>query len=87
MNLRNNHIRVGLALGSVFGFYIAMITVPEIVFNGDSEFIPVLASLYPGYSASLIGVISGVLGGFIDAFIIGTLGSMFYQALEPYFES
>jgi len=28
MNLRNNHIRVGLALGSVFGFYIAMITVP-----------------------------------------------------------
>jgi len=31
MNLRNNHIRVGLALGSVFGFYIAMITVPEIV--------------------------------------------------------
>ncbi len=59
----------GLAAGILWGFSMLVMTLISVATGYATEFLNVIASIYPGYSISLFGSIIGLVYGFIDGFI------------------
>ncbi len=70
---------LGLAMGLVWG--VMMLVMGIIAMNGDygKLFFDMMASMYPGYAATLGGSLIGLVWGFIDGFIGGFLIATIYN--------
>lgn len=67
-----------LSLGILYGLTI-FITTLWLIFNSSPNDKILFELIYPGYSVSLQGSIVGLLYGFIDGVIAGTLLSWLYN--------
>lgn len=66
---------LGLALGTIKGFYLLLLAYSAMFFGFGAEMVNHISSMYHGYDASivggLLGFVYGVVGGFIFGFIMG----------------
>ena len=69
----------GLALGTLWAGGIIFMGLLAMVCSWAMPFVDILAVMYRGYSASIIGSLIGALWGFVDAFIGGFLFAWLYN--------
>ena len=73
--------KIGLTSGLVWGSFLSFLTLIAILFPPyGQDFLKAIASVYPGYSISLSGMIVGFFYGLIDA----GLGGAFFAWLYNY---
>jgi tetrahydromethanopterin S-methyltransferase subunit G len=72
----------GLTTGILWGLCIAIITLVSIITNYATNFLNLIASIYPGYSITLLGSFIGLIYGFIDGFVCGYIFAWLYNWLE-----
>jgi len=78
LNAKNFGLAGGI-LGAVIMFAATLIS----LVNGyGSEFLKLMASIYPGYGVNGIGVITGAIYGFIDGFICYYIFALIYNKLQ-----
>lgn len=61
--------RLGIAGGILWSLSIFLCTILAIYTGYPTQFLHLIASIYPGYSISWSGSFIGLLYGFIDAFV------------------
>ena len=74
--------QLGLAGGTLWGTVMALTTLAAVSVNYGRELLSLMASIYPGYSISYVGIFTGALWGFVDAFIGFYLLAMLYNYFE-----
>ena len=75
-------LALGLALGIVWGGALFITTWLSYFTGYGRLFLETLAvSIYPGYSISPLGSLLGLLYGFIDLLIMGTLAGWIYNKI------
>lgn len=62
-------LKLGVAGGIIWGGCMAFCTILAIYTGFTAEFLNIMSSIYPGYDISWLGVFTGFIYGFIDAFI------------------
>lgn len=72
-------IALGVALGFLSGLCMMVFAWCAWRFGYGSGFIMQYASIYPGYTASLMGGLVGLAWGFLEGFISGVLLAWFYN--------
>lgn len=73
--------RLGLAGGIVWGVGLFLTTVISIYTGYGAQFLHVLSSVYPGFDISWIGSVLGLVYGFVEAFIFFFLTALVYNKL------
>ncbi|MFA4846438.1 MAG: bacteriophage holin [Patescibacteria group bacterium] len=71
-------VALGVALGALWAFYLVCLAIMA-SFGWGAEWIAPIASLYIGYSASIIGALIGAAWGLGDGFIAGVLIAVVYN--------
>jgi len=61
--------KLALAGGILWGFCIFICTILAIYFGYATQFLTIMADIYPGYTITGIGSVVGLLYGFVDGFI------------------
>jgi hypothetical protein len=61
--------RLGFAGGIMWGAALCLLTAFAIPTGYASEFLELVATVYPGYSISITGIFLGLVYGFLDGFI------------------
>ena len=77
-----NAKNLGIAGGIVWGAAVLIVTLVSVGTGYGVAFLTLLASLYPGYSISVVGAVIGLIYGFIDAFIGLYIFAWIYNKLE-----
>jgi hypothetical protein len=72
----------GLAGGILWGLCMLVITLISVETGYAAGFLNMMASIYPGYSISLLGSVIGLVYGFIDGFIGLYIFAWLYNWLE-----
>ena len=62
-------MRVAVAGGIVWGATIFLTTLLNLYLGYGTVFLNWVASIYPGYSISLVGSVIGLVYGFLDVFV------------------
>lgn len=75
--------QLGLAGGTLWGAVMALMTLSATVGTYGREVLALIATVYPGYSISYMGILTGAVWGFVDAFI----GLYLLAWLYNYFET
>jgi uncharacterized membrane protein YedE/YeeE len=70
---------LGLSLGILWGISVFLTTL-WIMWKGGGETLQKLSQIYLGYSVTLGGAIIGLVWGFVDGLIMGTLIAVLYNA-------
>lgn len=73
-------IPLGVAVGVLWAIYVFSIGITAMFGWGDA-IVTVLASLYLGYSASIVGAIIGAIWAFVDGLIAGIIVALIYNVL------
>jgi hypothetical protein len=76
--VRCQPLALGVGIGVLWALYIGCVGITA-MFNWGTGLIAPLASLYIGYSASVIGAIIGALWGFADGFVAGVIIAFVYN--------
>ncbi len=71
MNLSIHNL--GITLGLIFGISLLVYAYLSLFYGLASPIVALLASLYPGYAASLLGGVIGLGYGFVHGYIFGAL--------------
>jgi len=71
----------GLALGILWAGGVVFMGLTAIICSWAQPFVDVLSVMYVGYSASVAGILIGVIWGFVDAFIGGLIFAWLYNKL------
>ena len=71
-------LALGTALGVVWMFCAALLAITAMFGWGDA-LVTAMASLYIGYSASIVGAVIGAIWAFFDGFIGGVLIAWVYN--------
>jgi hypothetical protein len=69
---------LGIAIGVLWALYVGCLAITA-MFGWGTALIAPLASLYIGYSASILGAIIGVIWAFIDGFVAGVVIAWIYN--------
>ncbi len=77
MNL--NPKAFGIAAGAVCGAAMFVMTVMSAINGYASDFLVVMAGIYPGFSLTYLGAVIGAIYGFVDGFIGGWLFAWLYN--------
>ncbi|UCH33335.1 MAG: bacteriophage holin [Armatimonadota bacterium] len=79
---RLNPIALGLAIGIIWGVWMLIVALANIVTQGyGAEWIIMLSSVYPGFGGTLVGAIIGLGWGLADGFIVGALVAWIYNGI------
>jgi len=73
-------LALGMGIGVLWAFYVLFIGITAI-FGWGNALVEVLASLYIGYGASIVGAVIGAVWGFIDGFIAGLVIAWIYNLM------
>ena len=82
MSNNHTHLQVlpfGLALGIIWGVSMFLIGLSTWLFAWGGEWQTLMASVYMGYTPSLLGSLIGGVWGFLDAFIGGIIFAWLYN--------
>ena len=80
--MKLNPLALGLSLGIIWGGALFLTTWLSLLTGYGKTFLDVMAgSIYPGYTISPLGSIAGLLYGFLDLFIMGTLVAWLYNRI------
>ena len=71
----------GLASGILWGGCVMVMGLLALVSSWAQPFVEVLAVMYLGYKATILGILIGTLLGFADAFIGGLIFAWLYNKL------
>jgi hypothetical protein len=64
-----NPVTLGISGGLLWGLGLSLMTLMNIMTGYGTFFIALVESVYPGYSATVGGVLIALIYGFIDAFV------------------
>lgn len=64
---------LGTRIGAIFGVTLLTIALLSMALGVGEPVIVLLASLYKGYAATLLGAIMGFIWGFIHGYVVGAL--------------
>lgn len=70
---------LGLGMGVVWGVMMLLMGFVSMHGTYGQAFFTMMASLYPGYAATVGGSFMGLLWGFVDGFISGVLIAVLYN--------
>jgi hypothetical protein len=73
-------IALGVAIAVLWTFYVVGLGIVA-MFGWGNALVEVLASLYIGYEASIIGVLIGAVWAIVDGFIAGVVIAWVYNAV------
>ena len=71
-------LALGVAIGVLWAVYVFLLAIIA-MFDWGTDMVRVLASLYIGYEASIIGAIIGAVWAFADGFIAGFVIAWVYN--------
>lgn len=78
--MRLKPVALGMGLGIVWGLALFMTTWLSYLTGYGKLFLDVFAgSIYPGYTISPLGSVLGLIYGFLDLFIMGSLVGWIYN--------
>ena len=76
-------IALGLVLGFLWGLSVAMLGIVALHFDYAVGFVSALSHLYIGFKTTPLGIVIGMLWGFLDFFVFGLLiGWLYNQCLN-----
>lgn len=72
---------LGLALGVLWGVALALLTMVSLLTGTGygQEALGLIGGIYPGYAVSWVGVVLGLVYGFVDGLIGGALIAWLYN--------
>jgi len=73
---------LGLAAGIFCGVVMFLLTIISVYTGYGAELLNLVATLYPGYTITLVGSIIGLIYGFVDGFVGGYIFIWLYNKLE-----
>ena len=73
-------LALGIAIGVLWALYVGCVGITA-MFGWGTGLIAPLASLYIGYSASVIGAFIGAVWAFFDGFVAGIIIAWVYNAV------
>ena len=73
-------IALGIAIGVLWAIYVSCLGIVA-MFGWGVAMVNVLASLYIGYGASVVGAIIGAVWAFVDGFFAGIVIAWVYNAV------
>ena len=73
-------LALGVAIGVLWAFYVAGLAIVA-MFGWGTDLVAPLASLYIGFSASIIGAIIGAGWAFFDGLVAGVVIAVIYNAV------
>jgi hypothetical protein len=80
--MKINALALGLSLGLVWGVVLFLTTWLSYYTGYAKLFLEVLAeSIYPGYTISPVGSLLGLVYGFLDLFIMGSITGWLYNRI------
>ena len=74
-------LALGVAIGVLWAVYVFLLAIIA-MFDWGTDMVRVLASLYIGYEASIIGAIIGAVWAFADGFIAGFVIAWIYNLVS-----
>jgi len=81
--MKLNAKKIGFVSGLIWAFFLSLLTILAVLFPPYGDlFLKTIASVYPGFSISWMGVCIGFVYGFIDAFCGGVIFAWVYNLLE-----
>ncbi len=72
---------LGVRLGLILGVFLLSLAYLSMLLGVGAPIIALLASLYSGYAATLLGGIIGFILGFIHGYVVGVLVVIFRDIL------
>jgi len=73
-------VPLGIAVGALWAIYVFCLGIVA-MFNWGVPMVDMLASLYIGYAASILGAIIGAIWAFVDGLIAGIVVGWVYNML------
>jgi len=80
--MKLNPKNFGFAFGILWGGSVFVMTLLSLWFGYANAFLNVLATIYPGYSVSLLGIFLGLIYGFVDGFVGAYILIWLYNQFE-----
>lgn len=77
-----NPLKLGIAGGILWGLCMFICTILAMYTGYSTEFLNLIAAIYPGYTISWWGTIIGFIYGFLDAFVGLFLLAWLYNKLD-----
>lgn len=74
-------LKLGVSGGIIWGGSMALCTILALYTGYMTPFLNIMSSVYPGYDISWMGVFSGFIYGFLDAFVGFYLLAWLYNSL------
>ena len=71
-------VALGVGIGVLWAIYVFLLAIIA-MFGWGTDMVGVLASLYIGYEASIVGAIIGAVWAFVDGFIAGFVIAWVYN--------
>ncbi len=71
-------LALGVAIGVLWALYVFCVGITA-MFGWGAALVGALASLYIGYSASIVGAVIGAIWAFIDGFVAGLVIAWIYN--------
>jgi len=71
---------IGMASGVIYGLCLFTCALWAMAIGYSGQF-GILSVIYPGYSATLLGSIGGLLYGLIDGFLMGAIFAWIYNKM------
>lgn len=76
-----NEVNFGIALGALSALWVFVLGLMAAYLNWGGEVVFVVASLYPGYDATILGSFFGAVWAFVDCFIAGFIFAWIYNKI------
>jgi hypothetical protein len=73
-------VPLGVAVGILWAIYVFFIGIAA-MFGWGNALVTALASLYLGYSASIVGAIIGAIWAFVDGLVAGVIVAWLYNMM------
>lgn len=73
-------IPLGIAVGALWAIYVFCLGIVA-MFNWGNAMVDMLAALYIGYGASVVGAIVGAIWAFVDGFVAGFIVAWIYNKI------
>jgi hypothetical protein len=71
-------LALGVAIGVLWAVYMFILAIMA-MFGWGNAMVDIVASLYIGYGASIVGAVVGAVWGFVDGFILGFAVAWIYN--------
>jgi hypothetical protein len=73
-------LALGVAIGVLWAIYVFCVGIAA-MFGWGNALVEVLASLYIGYGASIVGAIVGAIWALVDGFVAGVIVAWIYNLI------